>query len=272
MSSCACGHHHAHAPVLIAGGRDIALDRPLVAVEGRLICADMQQMLLALDLLPEHAGLSRAEPGNLRFDLQQDDDPLVWRLDELFTDADAFASHQARSADSRWGKDSAGITRDITRSDILPRIRPEAAQDQTALRGLLRRAFKTDAEAQLLDRLRDAGDLAASLVADAHGTVIGHLALSPLAASRPALALAPVAVAPAMQRRGIGAALIREAIRQFSDDHLIVVLGDPAYYARFGFAPVAWTSPYAGPALQALGPDLPADLTITHAPAFGAMV
>ncbi|MDF3606019.1 GNAT family N-acetyltransferase [Paracoccus sp. DMF-8] len=272
MSSCSCGnHHHHHLP--IEGGQELALAQPLIAVEGRLICADMGQMMLALNLLPDHVAASRAEPGNLRFDLSQTDDPLIWSLNELFTDAGAFAAHRDRTAASRWGQDSGAITRDFHERTIQPRIRPEAAQDQTGIRAVHGRAFGGDAESRLVDRLRDDGDLTLSLVADANGQTIGHLALSPITApdaGRPVLALAPVAVEPRLHGRGIGAALIRAAIEAVPG-HIITVLGDPAYYARFGFRPVGWDSPYAGPALQALGDDLPRTLTIRHAPAFDAM-
>lgn len=270
MSSCSCGNHHHHHHHPIEGGQELALAQPLIAVEGRLICADMGQMMLALDLLPDHVAASRNEPGNLRFDLSQTEDPLIWSLNELFTDAGAFAAHRARTLASRWGRDSGAITRDFHERAILPRIRPEAAQDQTGIRAMQGRAFGGDAESRLTDRLRDDGDLTLSLVADANGLTIGHAALSPITAEEtapPLLALGPVAVEPRLHGRGIGAALIGAAIAAVPG-HTVVVLGDPAYYGRFGFRPVGWHSPYAGPALQALGCDLPDTLTIRHAPAF----
>ena len=268
--SCACGHHHDHAPRRIEGGTEIALNAPLIALEGRLICQDATQMMTALSLLPEHVALSRAEPGNLRFELHQSEDPMVWALSELFADTQAFDAHRDRAARSIWGQQSAAIRRDFTRNEVLPRIRQEAKQDQAAITALLNRAFDGTSEGRLVDRLRMQGDLGLSLVADAAGMILGHVALSPITAERPALALAPVAVEPRVQGRGIGAALIRAAIDHYSD-HLIVVLGDPDYYARFGFQPVNWDSPYAGPYLQALGPDLPSQMSIRHAPAFAAL-
>lgn len=268
--SCACGHHHDHAPALIAGGTEIPLSAPLISITGQLFCKDMGQMLQALDLLPEHVALSRKEPGNLRFDIRQSEDPMIWQVDELFADADAIAAHRARAAGSRWRTHAGEFSRDLTQGEIRPRLRGEAGQDRQGIHDLLCRAFGRDSEAVLVDELRDAGDLGLSLVADGQGTILGHLALSPIRAERPALALAPVAVDPRVQGRGIGSALIRAALEQFSD-HLIVVLGDPAYYRRFGFQPVAWESPFAGPHLLAAGPDLPASLALAHAPAFGAL-
>ncbi|MDQ7262809.1 GNAT family N-acetyltransferase [Paracoccus sp. PS-1] len=268
--SCACGHNHNHAPPVALGGEEIRLDRPLVSLSGRLICQDAAQMLLALDLLTEHAELSRAEPGNLRFDLAQAEDPLVWELNELYADEAAFQAHRDRLKDSRWGRESHGIRRDFTRSEPMPRLRAEMAHDRAAVSDLLTRAFGGKDEARLVEALRAEGSLALSLVAETEGTLVGHVALSPLRAEAPALALAPLAVHPAVQSRGIGEALVRAALAAF-DGHTIVVLGDPAYYGRFGFAPAELDSPYAGPHLMALGPQLPAGSRIAHAPAFAAL-
>ena len=268
--SCACGHHHQHSPPPRHGGTPIPLDPPLVRLTGRLICADTAQMLLALDLLTEHVALSRAEPGNLRFDLAQSDDPMIWELDELYADEDAFQAHRARLVGSRWGRESHGIQRDFTRSTPLPRLRPETPQDHDGIARLLTHAFDGDDEARLVAALRAAGDLSLSLVAESDGTIIGHVALSPLAADGPAFALAPLAVHPALRGRGVGTALIGAALHGLQD-HSIVVQGDPAYYSRFGFRPVELASPYAGPYLMARGPALPSGSRIGHAPAFATL-
>ncbi|MDS9468421.1 GNAT family N-acetyltransferase [Paracoccus sp. MBLB3053] len=271
MSGCACGHHHHHhdhAPV--SGGVEVPLAKPLVALSGHLTCQDMTQMLLALDLLPDHVASSRAEPGNLRFDLSQTEDPLVWRLDELFSDVEAFAAHQSRTAQSEWGKRSQDLGRDFIRAEVMPRIRPERAQEHASISALLREAFGGDDEARLVENLRAQDDLPYSFVADVGGTIVGHVALSPLKADLPAFALAPLAVHPALQKRGIGQALMR-AVLAGVEGHAIIVLGDPAYYARFGFKPVDLASPYAGSHLMALGPALPTGSTIIHARAFSEL-
>ncbi|WP_108501540.1 GNAT family N-acetyltransferase [Paracoccus indicus] len=262
--SCACGHHH--ATTTDDSGTPARLSVPMVALHGSLTCTDMAQLLTALSLLPDHVDLSRAEPGCLRFDIAQSEDPMVWTLSEVFADAEAFAAHQARTAGSTWGRDSRDLTRDFHRHDLHPLIRAEVLGDHAALDLLLMAAFGSPAEAQLLRGLRDNGDLEMSLVAHAQGVPVGHVALSRLTADRPALALAPLAVHPALQGRGLGTALVHMAL-QAAGERPVVVLGDPAFYARMGFAPADLQSPYAGPALQIFG-DLPKGSVIAHAKAF----
>lgn len=150
------------------------------------------------------------------------------------------------------------------------RLRDETPADIPAIAALNDAAFGGTDESALIARLRGDGDLTLSLVAEDRGLIVGHVALSPVRAPFPALALAPVAVAPDRQRSGIGSALIREAMARHPQA-TIIVLGDPAYYARFGFRPVAWDSPYAGPYLQAAGRQLPEHAAIAHAPAFAAL-
>lgn len=271
MSGCACGNHHHHPHHHDhEEGRLLQLARPLVALSGHLTCLDAAQMMLALELLPEHVRLSRAEPGNLRFDLAQQDDPMRWRLDEVFADADAFAAHQARRKASRWGIESRDLARDFTQRQAMPHLRPEQPRDHQAISDLLRRSFGQPAEADLVTALRQDGDLSLSMVAEVAGCIVGYLALSPLGAAGPALALAPVAIHPAVQRRGIGTAMIHNVLGALPD-FTIVVLGDPAFYTGLGFAPADLASPYAGPHLMALGPALPKGSPITHAPAFATL-
>ena len=121
------------------------------------------------------------------------------------------------------------------------RIRAEGPEDEDAVRVVLTAAFdgRTN-EAALVDALRAGGRVALALVAEDDGAVVGHMLFS-LAAIGPesVLALAPLAVAPALQRQGIGSALVREGLARVGerDEPLVVVLGNPAYYARFGFRP-----------------------------------
>lgn len=267
--TCACGHHHSPRHPHDATGTPAPLKKPMVGLSGRLTCADAGQMMTALSLLPDHIALSRAEPGCLHFDLWQDEDPLVWHLSELFVDAEAFAAHGARTRDSAWGRESTAITRDIQRREVTPVIRRETRRDLDAIDAVLRDTFGGKDEAQVVRKLREDGDLSLSLVIDAAGTILGHLALSPLEAESPAYAMAPVTVAPKAQRLGLGATMIREAVA-WADPAAVVVLGNPAYYGTLGFRPADLKSPYAGLSLQMIG-DLGKGSPVRHPRAFDSL-
>jgi putative acetyltransferase len=118
-------------------------------------------------------------------------------------------------------------------------IRPEQAGDVAAIHAVHASAFPTDAEARLVAAIRTAGRLRVSLVAEDGGLVVGHVAFSPvsLAGATGGLGLAPLAVAPDYQRRGIGGLLVRSGLAAAArcGAGFVVVLGDPAYYQRFGF-------------------------------------
>lgn len=124
-------------------------------------------------------------------------------------------------------------------------IRPESQRDRAVIHALNASAFDGPAEAALVDLLRDQAQPLISLIAEENDAVVGHIMLSPVSLSgHPALrimGLAPMAVVPSRQRRGIGSALVRAGLdqcRQLGID-AVVVLGHPAYYPRFGFAPAA---------------------------------
>jgi putative acetyltransferase len=122
-------------------------------------------------------------------------------------------------------------------------MREEAPGDAAAVRRLNTAAFETDAEAKLVDVLRAAGALTLSLVAEVEGEIVGHIAFSPVvvdSAQRTfrGVGLAPMAVAPARQRQGIGGKLIDEGLRRLraAGHRFCVVLGHAEYYPRHGFA------------------------------------
>jgi putative acetyltransferase len=159
-------------------------------------------------------------------------------------------------------------------------IRSESPGDIVGIRFVEEAAFLQSAEADLVDDLRAAGDSVFSLIAVEGETVTGHAMFSRLQAPFPALALGPVAVLPDRQRVGVGSRLIREGIaRSEAAGWLgIFVLGDPAFYRRFGFdagKASGFISPYAGPRLMALPlgrSELPTDTgSIQHAPAFAKL-
>ncbi|MCV0397627.1 MAG: N-acetyltransferase [Rhizobiaceae bacterium] len=124
-------------------------------------------------------------------------------------------------------------------------IRPEGAQDLPAIRRLTTDAFRaaphaSGTEAAISDALREAGALTLSLVAVEGGSIVGHVAFSPVTidgSSGPWHGLGPVSVRPDRQRAGIGRALIEEGLARLrrQGTQVCVVLGDPAYYGRFGF-------------------------------------
>jgi putative acetyltransferase len=126
-------------------------------------------------------------------------------------------------------------------------LRPEREGDIDAIRTLTETAFRTAPHADgtehlIIDRLRAAGALTLSLVAEADGTIVGHVAFSPVSlsdGSRGWYGLGPISVDPARQGEGIGGKLIGEGLERLKALGATgcVLLGDPAYYSRFGFKP-----------------------------------
>jgi putative acetyltransferase len=159
-----------------------------------------------------------------------------------------------------------------------PLNRPERADDAPGIRAVLEAAFGGKIEADVVDELRGNGDLALALIAERDRDVAGYVAFPRLnldlgARTVPVIGLAPVGVAPPLQRRGIGSALIRDGLARLKDrgERLVFVLGDPAYYGRFGFVVMdRFVSRYAGPYFQALtlAPDAPVAGRVSYPRAF----
>ncbi len=124
-------------------------------------------------------------------------------------------------------------------------IRDETPGDATAIRALTEAAFAGAAhasgtEAAIVDALRAAGVLTLSLVLVEAGEPVGHVAFSPVlvdGADVGWFGLGPVSVRPDRQRRGLGAALVRDGLARLRAGAArgCVVLGDPTWYRRFGF-------------------------------------
>ncbi len=115
-----------------------------------------------------------------------------------------------------------------------------AAIDSVTISAFLNAPHTSHTEQFIVSALRKAGNLTVSLVADAEGTVIGHVAVSPVSISDGAsgwFGLGPISVEPAHQGRGVGSRLMREALRILREHGAAgcVVLGEPGYYSRFGF-------------------------------------
>jgi putative acetyltransferase len=161
-------------------------------------------------------------------------------------------------------------------------IRSERTGDESAIASLIERAFalaehSDGTEAEIVGRLRKAGALTVSLAAVEGKEIIGHAAFSPVTIDGRDIrwfGLGPVAVAPQRQRVGVGAKLIEEGLVQLRQmgANGCVVLGEPAYYGRFGFRAEPRLA-YPGPPpeyFQALpfGEAMPGG-TVAYHPAFG---
>ena len=141
-------------------------------------------------------------------------------------------------------------------------IRAETPSDRAAIAEVNRLAFGGEDEVALIERLRAEGLVIASLVALEDGDVVGHILFSKLpietgTGTRRAASLAPMAVRPDRQRRGIGGSLIRAGLEacRAAGVEAVIVLGHPDYYPRFGFsaAPAKrLRAPFSGPPFMAL--------------------
>jgi putative acetyltransferase len=141
-------------------------------------------------------------------------------------------------------------------------LRLETAADHSAVRRVHSLAFGQESEERLVDALRAGGWARLALVAEEGGLVVGHVLYSDLAIHTAhgvtsALALAPLAVLPERQGQGVGSALVRESLRMLRErgHRIVIVLGHPGYYPRFGFSPelaLPLASEYAGPSFMAL--------------------
>lgn len=163
-------------------------------------------------------------------------------------------------------------------------IRPEKPDDEAAIHDLVRRAFAPmpfsgGDEQDLVDLLRARGELALSLVAvaaDQH--IVGHIGFSPATIDGDDCAwfqMAPVSVDTPVQRQGIGSSLIREGIARLRDAGAlgVAVVGNPAYYERFGFRDLAGLAPasaHDAPHFRAMVlAGQPPSGTLRYASAFG---
>ena len=125
---------------------------------------------------------------------------------------------------------------------VMVTVRAETSDDQGAIFDVHAAAFPPAAEARLVNALRAAGKATVSLVAEVDATVVGHVLFTPVRlepgpGSCLGVGLAPLAVWPALQRRGIGSRLVDTGLEACcrAGFGFVVVLGEPRYYHRFGF-------------------------------------
>lgn len=145
-------------------------------------------------------------------------------------------------------------------------VEPETRRDANAVRTLLLNSFETSAEADLVERLHRDGDMVLAMVAtvatDSGRQLIGYAAFPRLRIEDKgkefaAVGLAPLAVAMSYRRQGVGTDLVDGGLRNLAvrRESLVFVLGDPAYYRRFGFKKKTaqpFTCAYSGPHFMAL--------------------
>lgn len=120
-------------------------------------------------------------------------------------------------------------------------VRAERPGDHAAVARVHEAAFGRPEEARLVRVLRAATAPMLSLVAERAGRIAGHVLLTPVAIDGsdgpPSAGLAPLGVLPDEQGRGVGSALVREALRLAPERgwQAVFLLGEPEYYERFGF-------------------------------------
>ncbi len=125
-------------------------------------------------------------------------------------------------------------------------IRPETPSDEDAIEQVTRRAFLShpyshQTEQFIIRALRADHALSVSLVAEEAGRIVGHIAISPVTISDGTAGwygLGPISVDPAWQRQGIGRTLMEKGLAELRNTGAngCVLVGDPAFYTRFGFA------------------------------------
>ncbi len=125
-------------------------------------------------------------------------------------------------------------------------VRPELPTDVESVREVNLAAFEQPTEADLVDMLRRSCPEALSLVADVGGQVVGHILFTPARLATTdhiimGMGLAPMAVLPSFQRRGIGSRLVDEGLQMLRSRRcpFVIVVGHPEYYPRFGFEPAS---------------------------------
>lgn len=125
-------------------------------------------------------------------------------------------------------------------------IRPEKSEDFNTIYKINKKAFNGEVEARLIDKIRQSDNFVPelSLVALKDDKIVGHILFSRVkikikGAEKLILALAPIAVLPELQKKGIGSLLVKKGLQTCKgfDYDIIVVIGHPEFFPRFGFTP-----------------------------------
>lgn len=122
-------------------------------------------------------------------------------------------------------------------------LREEKKEDHEAVRDLYLAAFEQTGEAMLVEQLRAREGERVALVAEAQDRIVGHILFTPVSVDGhpkvKLMGLAPMAVQPALQKRGVGVLLAQAGLERCRDAgaEAVVVLGHADYYPRFGFRP-----------------------------------
>jgi putative acetyltransferase len=171
--------------------------------------------------------------------------PEVWVLDDgRYEEAQAIlARHRPPAGDEEISLPAAG---DPSCAAQPVSLRAEGPDDASGIRYVHTSAFGGPVEAGIVDALRERGCVTLSLVAVCGKTVVGHVLFSPVrleprAAGLTAVGLAPIAVLPEYQCRGIGTWLAVSGLERLRAEGVdaVVVVGNPAFYRRLGFQPAS---------------------------------
>ncbi|KAB7896780.1 antibiotic biosynthesis monooxygenase [Rouxiella sp. S1S-2] len=90
----------------------------MIKLSGRLVCKSIEESNLVRHHLPEHMRLTKDEAGCVSFEVTETADPLIWKVEELFTNKETFATHQVRTKASLWGSETRTIVREYEISEI----------------------------------------------------------------------------------------------------------------------------------------------------------